>query len=105
MQRFKFYNRIQSKEESIASYVAALHALAEYCEYRESLNMMLHNKLVYGVNHEGIQCYLLTEKDLTYDKALEIAIAMEAAAKDTKDLLAASNSSTAELYRYGSRKH
>ena len=33
LQRFKFYNRNRSKEESIASYVAALRALAEYCEY------------------------------------------------------------------------
>ena len=101
VQQFKFYNRNRSKEESVASYMTALRALAEYCEYGESLNMMLRNKLVCSVNHEGIQCCLLAEKDLTYDRALEIALAMEAAAKDTKDLLAASNSSTAELHYTG----
>ena len=83
VQRFKFYNRTRSKEESIATYVAALRALAEYCEYGDSLNIMLRDRLVCGVNHEGIQRHLLSEKDLTYEKALEIALAMEAAAKDT----------------------
>ena len=73
-------------------YVAALRALAEYCEYGDSLNIMLRDKLMCGVNHKGIQRRLLPEKDLTYDKALEIALAMEAAAKDTKDLQATSNS-------------
>ena len=77
--------------ESIATYVAVLRALAEYCEYGDSLNIMLHNKLVCSVNHKGIQCHLLSEKDLTYDKTLEIALAMEATAKDTKDLQATSN--------------
>ena len=84
VRRFKFYNRTQSKEELIASYVAALHALAEYCEYGDSLNILLHYRLVCRVNHEGMQCWLLTEKDITYNKALEIALAMEAAAKDTQ---------------------
>ena len=37
VQQFKFYNRTGSKEESIATYVAALCALAEYCEYGDSL--------------------------------------------------------------------
>ena len=63
--------------------------------------MMLRDKLVCGMNHKGIQRCLLAEKDLTYDKALEIALTMEAAAKDTKDLLAVSNSSTAELHYTG----
>ena len=43
VQRFKFYNRTRSKEESIATYVAALRALAEYCEYGDSLNIMLND--------------------------------------------------------------
>ena len=98
VQRFKFYNRTRSKEESIATYVAALRALAEYCEYGDSLNIMLRHRLVCGVNHEGIQRRLLSEKDLTYEKALEIALAMEAAAKDTRDLLAASNAPTGLHY-------
>ena len=50
---------------------------------------MLRDRLVCGINHEGIQCWLLSEKNLTYDNALEIALTMEAAARDTKDLQSA----------------
>ena len=74
--------------------MAALCALAEYCEYGDSLNIMHCDWLVCGMN----QCCLLSEKDLTYEQALEIALAMEAAAKDTKDLLTASNAPTELQY-------
>lgn len=58
---------------------------------------MLHDRLTYDINHEGIQQRLLSEKDLTYNEALEIALAMTAAAQDTKDLQAASNPPTLGL--------
>ena len=47
---------------------------------------MLRDHLVCGVNHKGIQRRLLSEKDLTYKKAHEIAITLEAAAKGSKDI-------------------
>ena len=47
---------------------------------------MLRDRLVCGVNHAGIQKRLLTEKDLTFTKALDIAQALQAAEKGTKDL-------------------
>ena len=37
------------------------------------------DRLVCGVNHDTIQTRLLAEKDLTYEKVLEIAQAVEAA--------------------------
>ena len=78
-------------------YVAALRALSEHCEYGDSLKLMLRDRLVCGINHEGIQRRLLSEKYLTFDNALEIALAMEAAAKDTKDLQSASSTATLTL--------
>ena len=61
VQRFKFYNRARAKGETIAAYAAALHALAEYCDFGDSLSTMLRDCLVCGVNHEGIQRRLLAE--------------------------------------------
>jgi len=55
VQRFKFYNHVWAKEESITTYVAVLRALAEYCEFGDTLPIMLRDCLVCGVNHEGIQ--------------------------------------------------
>ena len=52
--------------------------------------MMLRDRLVCGVNQEGIQRKHLKEKNLTYDKALEITLSTEAAAKGSKDINAAS---------------
>jgi len=84
VQRFKFYNRVRAKGESIATYVAALHALAEYCKFGDTLPIMLRDRLVCGVNHEGIQRRLLAEKNLTYKIAHEFALNLEAAAKAEK---------------------
>jgi len=88
VQRFKFYNRTRATGETIAAFVASLQKIAEHCEYKDTLKDMLRDRLVCGVNHEGIQRKLLAEKNLTYEKALEIALTMETAEKGTKYLKA-----------------
>ena len=54
-----------------------------YCEFGTNLNDALRDRLVYGLHNELIQKRLLSEPDLSLAKASEIALAMEAAAKDT----------------------
>ena len=54
----------------------------------QHLEDTLRDRFVCGLRHETIQRRLLSEKDLTYTKAMEIARAMEAAdanAKSFKD--------------------
>ena len=87
VQRYKFYNRSREEGESIADFVASLREIAKYCDYNDTLNMMLRDRLVCGVNHQGIQKRLLSEKDLSYEKALEIALLIEAAEKDVKHFM------------------
>ncbi len=61
--------------------------MAEHCSYQtDQLKEMLRDRLVCRVNHTGIQRKLLAEKDLTYDKALTLALAIEASEKDSKNL-------------------
>ena len=60
------------------TYIAALRQLARA--------LRLKNRLVDGVNHAGIQKRLLSEKDLTFTKVLDIAQALKAAKKGTKAL-------------------
>ena len=86
VQRYKFNSRVRGTDENISTYVAALRQLAEHCNYRNTLSEMLRDRLVCGINHPAIQKTLLAEKDLTLDKALDIARALEAAEKGTKDL-------------------
>ena len=73
-------------DESIVTYIAALRQLAEHCDYKDTLQEMLRDRLVCGVNLAGIQKRLLAEKDLTFTKALDIAQALEAAEKGTNNL-------------------
>ena len=84
VQRFQFNTRERTSGESIAAYVAALRKLGEHCSYGDKLNEMIRDRLVCGVNHDTIQPRLLAEKDLTYEKAIEIAQAVEAAEKNAK---------------------
>lgn len=59
-----------------------LRKLAEHCQFGAGLSETLRDRLVCGMHNESIQRRLLTEKDLTLARALEIAVAMETASKD-----------------------
>ena len=47
---------------------------------------MLRDRIVCGISDRTVQRRLLQQHDLTFDKALEIALASEAADKDSKRL-------------------
>lgn len=86
VERFKFNSRVRRADESVADYIAGLRKLAKYCNFGDSLDMMLRDRIVCGIQDEGIQRKLLSEAKLTLSRASEIAVAMEAAARDAVDL-------------------
>ena len=47
---------------------------------------MLRDRLVCGISNKAVQRRLLQEKALNFDKALEMALAVEAAEKDSRCL-------------------
>ena len=77
VKRFEFNSRSQKEGETIAVYVAELRKIAEHCEYGEVLSDMLRDRLVCGTNNKGIQT------ELTFGKAMEVALAVKAAEKDS----------------------
>ena len=81
-ERFSFHKRNQLEGETVSTYLAELKKLSLYC----NLNDALRDKLVCGLGNELIQKRLLSESDLSLAKASEIALAMEAAAKDALEL-------------------
>ena len=83
---FRFHKRNQLEGETVSSYLAELKKLSLYCEFGTNLNDALRDRLVCGLHNELIQKRLLSELDLSLAKASEIALAMEAAAKDTLEL-------------------
>ena len=88
-QRFRFNTRVRESDETVAAYVAELRSLSEHCNFGETLDLMLRDRLVCGINEPQVQKRLLAEDKLTFKKAFEVALAFEAATKDAKQLQAA----------------
>ena len=86
---FKFHTRTLAAGESIAVYVAALHALGQTCVFGDSLEDRLRDRLVCGVNDDKIQHRLLgvTDTNLDFKKGFELAMSMEAADKNAHEVL------------------
>lgn len=86
VQRYKFDSRSRQPSESVGAYAAELRRLAHDCNFGTTLEQMLRDRLVCGVNDDRIQRRLLSETDLTFEKAFKIAVAAEAASKNAQDL-------------------
>lgn len=86
VQRFTFHSRSRRQEESISEFVVELRKVAEHCEFGESLNDMLRDRLVCGINDQRLQRRLLSESKLSFSQALEIAQAAESADRNAKEL-------------------
>eukprot|EP00731_Ephydatia_muelleri_P004369 Em0002g545a len=84
MQRFNFNGRMQKGEEAVAEYVAELRRIAEHCEFKDTLDEMLRDRLVCGIKDTRVRRRLLAEPKLTFTKALEIAQAAELAEKGAR---------------------
>ncbi|TWW76465.1 Retrovirus-related Pol polyprotein from transposon 412 [Takifugu flavidus] len=68
-------------------FVAVLRKLAQDCNYGDKLSEIIRDRLVCGIVDDRIQRRLLSEPDLTFDKALKLAQAIETACKDVKELM------------------
>ncbi|XP_062582729.1 uncharacterized protein K02A2.6-like [Saccostrea cucullata] len=98
-ERFRFDKRDQKEGETITEYVAQLKKLSIHCVFNASLNEKLRDRIVCGVRNTQIQRRLLSEKDLSYEKAVEISLAMEAAAKDATELQSKNRTETRAVNR------
>ena len=84
--RAKFDARTRLPGETMSQYVAALRNLSEYCEFGETLNDRLCEKFVTGLNNQEIQRKLLLEKNLTLQKAVQLATSMQQTSDAVKSL-------------------
>lgn len=90
-ERFHFHKRNQAASESVAKFIAELWRLARHCEFKTFLEEALRDRFVCGVSSKAVQNCLLTKKELTLQKALDLATGMEAAAKEVTELQATVN--------------
>ena len=87
--RFKFNSRVRQSSENVAMFISELRQLATKCDFGNSLEEMLRDRIVIGVNDPNIQRRLLAEPNLTLKKATEIAQALETADRGAADLQSA----------------
>ena len=86
VQRLQFYSRDRKPGESVSTYVAELRSIAIFCNFEGTLDKMLRDRLVGGIDNVQIRRRLRQEKDLDFAKALEIAQSLEAVEKNEKTL-------------------
>ena len=84
-ERFKFNKREQQEGESVAQYVAQIRKLSENCEFGANLEDSLRDRVVCGLLNEHTQKRLLSEATLTFDRGVEISVAMETATKEAAE--------------------
>ncbi len=58
--------------EFVSAFIAELRKLTEYCNFGDSLDKTLRDRIVGGINHEATQ-KILSEIKLTYTRAVGIA--------------------------------
>ena len=86
VQRTKFEARFRKQHETLNQYIADLRKLSEHCDFGESLEERLCERLVRGINDQRIQRRLLSEVDLNLSKAMKIVQAMSLTTEAAKDL-------------------
>ncbi|XP_036146047.1 uncharacterized protein K02A2.6-like [Monomorium pharaonis] len=69
----------QETEEDVKAYAVRLKNLAKYCEFATFLEEALRDKFVCGIRSEGVKRKLLTEDNLTFNRAYELAVGIELA--------------------------
>ena len=86
IQRYQFNSRQRATSETVAEYVAAFHKLAAHCNFGNTLDKMLCDRLVCGIANTAVQKRLLTGPELTFTKAVTIAQAVEFTEKGSREL-------------------
>ena len=114
-ERFNFHRRNQAPDKSIAEYVAELRKLTTNCDFGDYLEEALRDHFVCRLHSETTQKQLLTEAELTFQRAVEIAQAIEAAEKKSEQFkkadhvevnkLTHNSKPTQPCYRCGKQGH
>ncbi|XP_043224538.1 uncharacterized protein LOC122382800 isoform X3 [Amphibalanus amphitrite] len=81
-ERYKFFQRRQREEETVAEYLADLKKIASNAQFGDYLDTALRDQLVCGLYDSRCQKELLCMTSLTLEKAVQHARAFEAVSKE-----------------------
>nr|XP_019563376.2 uncharacterized protein LOC109431596 [Aedes albopictus] len=89
-ERYKFRKCEQSSSQTISDFIIELKAQSQSCAYNAFLQEALRDQFVAGVSNSNLRTKLLTEANLTFERACEIARSWEAAEQESKAMQGAS---------------
>ena len=72
-ERARFNMRKQEENESVDSFVTALYTLSEHCDYGALHNELIRDRIVVGLADIKLSERMQMDKDLTLDKAINMA--------------------------------
>ena len=71
-ERAKFDQRIQELQESVDSFVTALHCPAKHCLYGDLHDEMIRDCIMVGLRNTSVAQKLQMDHELTLDKAVSL---------------------------------
>lgn len=89
VERYRFFSKSQGAEQSIDNYVTELRMLAKTCNFGEIKDSLIRDRIVCGINNEGLRERLLREKDLTLQTCVCICRAAELSRQNSKAIAGA----------------
>lgn len=97
-ERHIFRQRIQRQGENIREYLQALKHLAKTCNFGACLEICLRDQFVSGLVDEDMRSRIFAERGIDYKRAVELALALEAAERHAATACASAGSASARLY-------
>lgn len=108
-ERFRFHSTKQQSGQSVNEFAAQLKKAASACDFGNDLSTNLRDRFICGLQSEALQRKLLSE-ELTFQQALDRAIADEAARKNVQDItssfstMSPTSKSTHGVHKISSRR-
>ena len=100
-ERFRFHSARQQPGQSVTAFAAHLRKLAQHCEFEGAqLLDSLRDRFIAGLRSENIQRKLLTA-NVSFQDAVALAVAAEAAAKDVREFVGDAAGARVERVRAG----
>ena len=85
-ERYLFFSRGQESWEPIDKYATVLRNMAGSCQFQDLKGSLIRDHIVFGIADNNVRERLLRVSDLTLNKALEIARAVEATQSQLKQM-------------------
>ncbi|XP_072162628.1 uncharacterized protein [Bemisia tabaci] len=99
LEQHRFLSRLQKDTETIGEYVAALRSFLENSEFKctcgkSIADMFLRAQFIRGIKSSFIRERLLCESELTFERAVNMALSLESSKLDNQEILNGSASTT-----------